>query len=253
MTANKSVKSDLTLFAIIEQLLQSDGVGVTELARELNMSKGAVHHHLQTMAEHQYVVQRGDDYHLGLNFFQIGARVRSSYDIYHAAKPRLKMLVDETGENAWCAVEENGLRMQLDGRTSRESSLNSNTILGTWRPLHCTSTGKAILSRFSRQQVESIIDQHGLTKRTENTITDRDRLLEELEQVRERGYAVSRGENVNGIYSVGAPIVDEGSGSVGALSLTVPESRYTDTYCEEELVPPLLAATNEVQWELVYE
>ncbi|WP_020222785.1 IclR family transcriptional regulator, partial [Halarchaeum acidiphilum] len=205
----ETVGSDETLFAIAEQLRESDGAGVTELADRLGLAKSSVHKHLRTMVEHGYAVNRDGTYHVGLEFFRVGEYTRDRYEVYHAAKGPVDALAAETGEMVWLIVEENGRAMYLYGsRGDAEISLES--IVGTWRHLHVNSGGKAILATLPETEIERILDRHGLPMRTENTVTDREELRAELAAVRERGYAVNRGEDVEGLHALGAPIRHDG-------------------------------------------
>lgn len=56
------------------------------------------------------------------------------------------------------------------------------------------ATGKAVLSQLPREEVESIIDKWGLPMMTENTITDREALFEDLATAREQGYSINNEE-----------------------------------------------------------
>ena len=96
----------------------------------------------------------------------------------------------------------------------------ARTAVGARVALHCVATGKAILSRLTREEVEGIVARVGLPRFTETTITDIDALHQELEQTRERGYSIDRGEHEVGIYCVGAPILDARGRVIGSCSLS---------------------------------
>lgn len=104
---------------------------------------------------------------------------------------------------------------------------------------------------LGRDTVNQIIDQHGLTDRTTNTITEPDHLYEELQQIRERGYALNRGEDLQGIHAVGVPLVFDGTVH-GALSIAGTAHRFTDERCKE-YADLLLAAANDIELSVVYE
>lgn len=246
-----TVKSDETLFSIVEQLRELDGAGVTELARELNLAKSAVHKHLQTMVEHGYVVKQDNEYHIGFQFLNLGEYARNRYDVYHAAKSQVDDLTQETGEMTWLIIEENGLGMYLYGGRG-QTGINVESILASWTHLHNNSGGKAILANLPTERVHEIIDQHGLPEETPNTITDRDALLDELERTRERGYAINHGEDLKGISAVGAPIIFEGEVR-GALSIAGAARRLIQDDREQELADRLLAAADDVEVNLAYQ
>lgn len=74
-TNSKTVKSVETALSILEALEAIGGATITELADRLDMSPGAVHHHLSTFRQHQYVVKRGGKYHIGLQFLVFGGKL----------------------------------------------------------------------------------------------------------------------------------------------------------------------------------
>lgn len=245
------IKSDETLFAIIELLRELDGAGVTELARQLDAAKSTVHGHLTTMREHGYVVKDGQEYRLGLGFFDYGQYVRGQLDVFQSGMFAVDRLERETGEMAWLITHENGKAMYVYGRGG-ENDIDVNTILGTWVHMHCNSGGKAILAHLPREEVDEIIDEHGLPARTENTITDREALYEELARIREQGYALNRSEDLKGVHAIGIPLTFEGE-IKGALSIAGPAHRLPEERCEGEILDQLRAATNEIELNLAYQ
>ena len=251
MSPNRPVKAVETMFKITDVLRNQGTVGVTELAEHVGMQKGSVHHHLSTMQEYGYVVKEGGKYRLGAEFLSIGMDIRNQYPIYSAAKNEIRKLAEKTGETAWCAIEENGRGIFIYGY-SEGSTINVDSVLGTWFPLHCNSAGKAILSCFSHQRIDSIIDRHGLTALTENTITTREELFKTLETIRDQRYALNMEEDIKGIHAIGIPIIGEDSTPAGAISVGGTANRLTREYCEEELAPEVLITADNIELNLVY-
>lgn len=249
-TPPRRVKSDETLFAILEALKATDGAGVTALADRLELAKSSVHRHLKTMEDHGFVVSDDGTYRIGLQFLHYGEYARNRFDVYRAAKSKVDDLAAGTGEMAWLITQENGMAMYLYG-AGGNTDLDVDTIVGTWTPMHYNSGGKAILSQLPRSTVEGIVADHGLPARTEKTITTLDGLLEELEAIRDRGYALNLGEDLEGIRAVGVPVVYEGR-VLGALSVAGPAHRLTTERCHEELSEQLLAAADDVELNLAY-
>lgn len=246
----QGVKSDETLFSIVEYLRETDGAGVTELADRLDLAKSTVHSHLATMREHGFVVKRGDTYRLGLEFFSYGQYVRDEFAVYRAAKPVVDDLVAETGEMAWLLVHQNGRVMYLYGRPGR-TDVDAHSLIGSWAYMHSNSAGKAMLAHLPESTVDAVIERHGLPQRTDNTITDREALEACLEQVHERGYALNLGEDLEGIHAIGVPLVFEGE-LHGAIAIAGPAHRVTRERCESDLAEALFAARNDVELNLAY-
>jgi len=247
----RTIQSDEVLFDIIERMEREGQVGVSELAESVDRSKSTVHTHLTSLENRGYVVNTDGRYRLGLRFFDLGVHVRNNIDLYHVASPKLVELANESEENARCIVEENGLGTFIAGAMGSHS-VNTDARIGTQTNLHCISGGKAILASLSERRVREIVDRHGLPKRTENTITDIDTLLDELATIREEGYALNRSESINGIHAVAVPIHDADGGVVGAISISGAANRLPVDRCRTEILDLINAAANEIELNLTY-
>ncbi|MEY7848997.1 IclR family transcriptional regulator [Natrarchaeobius sp. A-rgal3] len=249
-TGSQTVKSVETMFEIVDVLEEEGGAGVTQIASEIGHSKSSVHKHLATLANRRFVVQRDDEYYLGLGFFRYGSFVRNRYDVFHKAKPVVTELADETGEMVWLITEENGIGMYLYG-DGGSLDINVDSLVGTWTHLHLNSGGKAILSELPADRVDEIIGQHGLPEQTDRTITDKDDLFDELETIREQGYALNLAEDMEGIHAIGVPIMYNNQVQ-GALSIAGAANRLTEERCHDEYADRLLTSVNDLELNLTY-
>jgi DNA-binding IclR family transcriptional regulator len=150
----------------------------------------------------------------------------------------------------WLTTHEHGKAMFIYGRDG-DNDIDINSILGEWVHMHCNSGGKAILAHLPESEVHDIVDEHGLPKRTERTITTRDGLFEELEQIREQGYALNFSEHFEGVHAIGVPLTVDGEVQ-GALSVAGPAHRLPVERCEGEILDALRAATNEIELNLAF-
>ncbi|WP_254533020.1 IclR family transcriptional regulator [Natrinema gelatinilyticum] len=249
-TNGRSIKSNETLFSIVESLRETGGAGVTELANRLNLAKSTVHKHLVSLERHKYVVNEDGRYRLGLQFFNVGVSVRNEHEVYHAAKERIDQLAFDVDETVWLIVPENGMGMFVYG-VPRNESFSFDSTIGNWVPLHANSAGKAILAHLPEREVRDFVDRHGLPARTENTITDRKTLFDELERVRERGYAVNFQEDLRGLHALATPTIRDGR-PVAAVAIAGAANRVTEERIERELSEPLLEAVDDIELRLVY-
>lgn len=244
------IKSDETLFDLVELLRDLDGAGVTELAERLGVAKSTVHGHLTTLRERGFVVQRSGEYELGLRFFEYGQYVRSQLEIVQSGTFAVERLEAETGEMVWLLTHQHGKAIYVYGRAG-DNDIDVNTILGTRIHMHYNSGGKAILAHLPESDVRGIIDTHGLPARTEHTITDPEELLAELERIKEQGYALNLSEDLEGIHAVGVPLTVDGEVQ-GALSVAGPAHRMPKDRCEGDVLERLRAATDEIDLTLAY-
>jgi DNA-binding IclR family transcriptional regulator len=112
--------------------------------------------------------------------------------------------------------------------------------------------GKAILAHLPESRVHEILDRHGLPEKTEQTITERDALFEELSEIRERGVAFDREERLSGLRCVAVPILSNSSRVEGALSVSGPTSRMQGERFESELPERLRSAANVIELNITY-
>ncbi len=237
-TERRTITSVDRAIGVLEELRRLDGATLSELADEVELSKGALHTHLATLREHGFVEHRGDSYALGQQFLTFGEYVRNSRPLYRAAKSEVDELAMKTGECVHLHTEENGMESPLyesfgERAVGRELFMKNREQMG--RHLHYSAVGKAILSEFDEDELDALLDQHGLPERTRHTITDREEFEAELERVRERGYAVNDEEDLLGIRAVGSPIVGPDGGVLGGLSISAPASRMEGERFTEEL------------------
>lgn len=234
-----------TMFALREL----DGATLTELADHLDRSKSGVHHYLSTLIENQLVVKRGDEYHLSSRFLLLGEYVRQRSELYQVGREEIDNLAAETGEYAHLMREEHGLGIHLYKSQAKDGAAADFYRHKTTKPdhLHLSAAGKAILAHLPRERVEEIIDQHGLAGKTENTVTDRDALLEELETIRSREYALNDEEEVRGTRAVGAAVLDDEGSPIGGLSVSGPTTRIDDDRFYESLPKDVMRAANIIE------
>ncbi|MFB6095531.1 MAG: IclR family transcriptional regulator, partial [Halodesulfurarchaeum sp.] len=204
----------------------------TRVADRLGLAKSTVHRHLRTLHSLGYVVKEGDTYRLSLRFLQLSEQPRNRKEGFIIAKQKVIELAQETDLSALFLVEE-GFEGVYMHRAGSQHPLRSDTMLGNRRPLHALATGKAILAEWPDERVEAFIERRGLPKLTANTITEPEALFEELEHIRERSYAVNRGEHMDGLKAVGVPVADPSDDLLGGLGVFGPQSKLPDDRLSE--------------------
>lgn len=247
----RPVKTAETAVAILDRLKDDGEMGPTALARELGLAKSTVHRHLKTLEGTGFVVPGDDGYRVGLRLLDFGIYARSQHVLYEVGKPKVDELAEQTGEKVWCVTEEQGLGYHLYGAGGKHS-VRTRAREGRQTYLHQHAAGKAILSAFPDDRVADIVDRYGLPARTEHTVTDREALFEELDGVRERGFALNLEESVLKLHAVGVPVTDEEGSPVGAISISGPSNRLKEDRLSGDLADLLLGAANEVEINLSF-
>lgn len=244
-SGRNTIKSDKTLLRIIMELKGVESAGVTDLAGRLDLAKSTVHQHLTTLHEAGFVVREGNEYAIGLRFLDLGESARLRQPAQELVEEKVEMLAEKTDERAQYIVEEHGHGVFLY-REYGNQAVGTDMHIGKQIPLHASSAGKAILSQLPERRREEIISEQELVAETDHTITDADRLREELETIRERGYACNLEESTYGLSAVGAPITLSDGTTLGALSVSGPTHRMKGERLEEEIPNLILGAANEV-------
>lgn len=250
--AKNPVRTSQATFEVLEGLETLRGASLTELATYLGKPKSTVHNHLSTLLENQYVVKEDGTYNLGLRFTELGEQSKRRHRVYTVGKDEVNKLAAKTGELANLATEEHGKTVYLY-RACGEDSISTDTFAGKRVHSHSTSLGKAMLAFMPEPRVHEILDHYGMPAETEHTITDREEFLDELDQVRENGFALDKEERGHGIRCVAVPVLhQESKRPVGAVSVSAPvnrmqEPRFTGT------IPELIRSTvNVIEIELLY-
>lgn len=245
-TDTRTVKAVETACDIIDFLQENDGAGVTELSNELDVSKSAIHTHLGTLRKKQYVTKEGTNYRASLKFLDLGEYVKNRIPIYDVVQNEIEKLAEEQDLRAQFVVEEHGVNVCVCIARGARAVVPA-TRVGERSYLHCTAAGKAILAFTPAERIERILDQRGLPKRTNNTITDRDELYAELEDVRERRVAFNDEEKLQGLRAVGVPICGSDGEIHGAVSVSGTTSKLEAARFTEELPDLVGNAANVIE------
>ncbi|MEQ4305591.1 IclR family transcriptional regulator [Plantactinospora sp. B6F1] len=240
------VKSAGRTLDVLEALADSpQRRSLVELARTLGIPKSSLHGLLRTMIQRGWVEAdaTGTRFGLGVRALQVGAAYLETDDTTSLLAGVLDDLAAEFGETVHLG--------RLDGPhvvylAKRESvhPLRLYSAIGRHLPAHATALGKVLLAQRTDEAVDRLLSWP-LPALTRHTITDPDQLHAELASVRDRGHAVDREENTEGIvcFAMAVPLH---SPAIDAISLSVPATRL-DAECEERIVAALHGAVRQVR------
>jgi DNA-binding IclR family transcriptional regulator len=206
---------------------REESIGVSELARRLELGKSNVHRLLTTLVAEGLVEQdrRTGGYRLGIVMFELGEAVRVHLDLHAAAGPVLIQLREQTGESSQVGVLDGAEVVYVD-RLESAYSLRLFTETGRRVPAHCTSSGKVLLAHLAEPELAAYLSRGPLPRLTPHTITDGGALRAELAAVRTRGWAEAINEREVGVASLAAPVRDRHGEVVAAVSIGAPVSRF---------------------------
>lgn len=247
----KSLTTIETTFNIIEYIMDSQGARVSDIAASLDLPRSTAHNYLGTLHQQGYLVKDGEQYCIGLPFLTLGGHAAANRPGYQLLRTKVNQLATETGERAQCIVEQNGIGFYIYDMSSG-NAVQTDVQVGKQVPLHMTSAGKAILAYLPDEDVEQIIEYWGLPRRTEHSITEKKKLLEELREIREQKYAFNDEERIIGQRAVGVPILDENGNVITGLSVSGPKNRLKGEWFTSEIPDILLGIANEIELNLQF-
>lgn len=201
---------------------------VGELAVELGLAKSTISRLMTTLASEGFVtrVPNSRKYRLGISILALSGILTSNLEVTKEAAPVVNKLVNDIGETTHLAI--------LDGtdtiyvhKEECTHAVRILTYLGKKNPAYCTSSGKVLLAHSDEKTLEKVIER-GLEKRARNTITTEEQLRSELKTIKERGYALSRDEILEGVTSIAAPVRDYTGEVVAAITVVGPNQRISN-------------------------
>lgn len=217
-------RTTVTSFRVIDAMAGRESVGVSELADELSLQSGTIHKHLTTLERLGYVVKENRRYRLSVRFMELGGGVRARMRLYKVAHKPLKKLAEATGKVASIMIKEGNRGVYLV-RIRDEVEPKTELFEGEHVPLPATAGGKAILAYLPEEEREAILDNYEMTDYTENTITDKDALRDELQSVRDDRLAHDMGEFNPERHCIAGPITDADRNAIGAVTISGPADR----------------------------
>ncbi|MAZ20444.1 IclR family transcriptional regulator [Roseovarius sp.] len=224
------LKLDSTLskgLVILEALAAAPGgLGVTELSRDLSLTKSTVFRLLQTLCAMGFARSTQDRrYEATLKTWQVGRRVVDNLNLRDLAADAMQMLSRESLETVYLGVPEGFSVIYIDKIDSQQPIRSWNPVGGA-APIQCVGTGKAILSVNYSQYRNALASR--LTAYTDRSITSLAKLDADLQLAQKNGFAFDRGEFREGVIGFGAPICLPQGQAVAALGISMPEVNLRD-------------------------
>lgn len=266
MTTNESsstVKTTQTSLNMLETIRDLGGARLVEVADELGIAKSTAHKHLTTLERNGYLIKEGNIYHIGLRFLTFGEYARERWPGFKFIKNAVAELTQRTDEECDFVAEDHGRIttiaesyhkwVKYDESNTGPQTKEYRARIGSYYYMHSTASGLAILAAYPTARVEEIINQWGLPERTEYTITSQAELFEELERIRQRGYAVDDQGYTEGMRSIGKAVRAPDGTVLGALSVSGPTYRVDGAVLEREIPETLVDVVESLESTLTHE
>ena len=236
---------------ILNWLAQQYGeCGVVDISREFDIDKATVYRHLKTLVKAGFVERNPHSrrYRAGFALVELSGLVLSHIRLLDLARPLMAELWQTFGESMQLSILR-GMRGLFNiHRIESVQGVKFASQLGTYSPIHCSSSGKSILAFLPQDSLARVLDAP-LKQYTANTIIDPDVLLLELDLIREQGYATDNQGVLEHLSTVAAPIFAADHLPVAAIAVGAP-SHLLDKKRINKILPELLIATRQLSQKL---
>ena len=220
------VETLIKFFKIIDLLENSSELRLKDIAEKLDIDKSTIHRFLKTLLKYNFVRINPSNkkYSLGLKFLNTATKIIDSIDIRNIAHPYLIELEKSSNETIHLTTFD-GKRVVYIDKIESIKPIRMYSRIGNVAPINCTAAGKAILAFQKNGIVNSIIESLDFIPLTKNTITNKEDFIKNLEDIRNKGFAIDDSEHEENICCIAAPIRDYSREVKYAVSISAVSTR----------------------------
>lgn len=226
MSELKTLNNALKMLRLLEACPASR---ISDLAAELHISTSAAHRIAATLLCAGVVAQEPGSrrYVLAEGVSLGGHRSTELARVLREAPEHLATLRDQVLETVHLAIRD-GLHATFPLALESPRQLRASSRAGTSVPLHSAATGKILLAELADEEIRNLFG-NSLNPVTEETITDMDVFLQEIDQIRRQDYANHLSEYDSGVYSLAVPVIGRSGAAVCAIAVSAPMARVRTT------------------------
>ena len=220
----KSLRRAIAILRVFS--VDSPELGVTEISKRVGLQKSTTFRLLQTLKVEGLVNKNPETgrYRLGIGVVELAGIVLAQSDLRRIAQPYMHILAENLRNTVTLSVLVGDEPRTLNQIVPSGQLVSNHGWIGRHNPYHATSVGKVLLAWQTSEQINEIANSI-LESFTHLTITDSSTLIEQLENIRQVGYAIGNEEYEIGLNAVAAPIRDYTNEVKAALSLSGPSYR----------------------------
>jgi DNA-binding IclR family transcriptional regulator len=235
----KQTKSSIQVIERMMGLLAALSRHVTpanlkQLATETRLHPSTAHRILSVMVDNRLVdrIEPGT-YRLGIRLLELGSLVKSRINVRQEALAHMHRLHQDLGETVNLSVRHDDEVVYIERTAGSNSMMRVVQIIGARAPLHITAVGKLFLAEDGPDKCAEYARRTGLPRYTDNTLTDADTLVKELDKIRRQGYAFDNEEAEKGVSCIGAGIYNDDGRLVAGLSVSAPSDRLNRAWAPQ--------------------
>lgn len=242
MKPNYIVPSLKNSFSILEILSDDGGLTLQEISKKTSIPKTTVFRILHTLEQEGVIEKEDDKYKIGFRIIKLGMAALSRMELRNLVIPFLYDLSIKLGETSHLAVLSDRKSLILEVCDSPHP-VKISSRPGTSVSLHCSATGKVMLSfMVGGENIDDYLRGIDLERRTENTISTIGDLKKELSAIRDQGYAVDNEEFYENVRCLAAPVTDAFGKTVAAIGITATTIRFKKEMIQSTAKEVMLAA-----------
>jgi len=236
MAESRLIESVVRALDILELLDIEGEMGITEIARKLDMEKSTVYRAINTLRARHYVSQDQDTlkYSNSYKLFEMGHNVARNTGLPKTAFRFMRNLAKVSRGAVNLGVRDGRKVVYID-KIESDETVKVCMKIGQAIPLYCTGLGKALLAYMPEREVRSLFGREPFERLTGTTLKDVEALLEDLALTRQRGYSLDNEEHLMGITCVASPAFNAKGETIAALSVATPKMAHSDPARIEEL------------------
>jgi DNA-binding IclR family transcriptional regulator len=225
---------------------------LNQIAQATNLTNPTALKILETLLMIGYVQKdlETKKFRLGSGLIKFANCALNQLDIKIIAQPYLEELQKITGETVHLGIRDNDSVVYVT-KIDSSNPIMLYSQIGKRIPLYCSAMGKSILADSSDDEIKNYLTENLLIKKTTKTITTKSGFMEEINKVRNLGYAFDDGEHEEEVFCVGASLTSDGK-NFGAISVSTPKYRLTDE-TSENTIKAVQKCKTEILNELLYQ
>lgn len=239
---SRSNKATVRVLGVLSRFIgRRSSWGVTELAEDLGLSKNMAYRALSTLLEQGYVVRdaSGARYELGYRVLDLNAGQVQELDVRALCGPAMRQLHELTGESVFLSIIVGRNHITIDSVEAHGMKVSHNP-RGLPVPLHASPASRVLLSFLHEDEIaEYIRVASPLRKFTERTITEPNKLWDEVRLVRRQRYAKGYGDHYTAGTYIAFPVLDGNERPHAAITVGGPIGRFSQARVDE-LLPAML-------------
>jgi DNA-binding IclR family transcriptional regulator len=220
--------------------------GISELAKHLNEHKSIVHRAIKTLEDVGFLRQDAltQRYSLGFTAYQMGVVAARTFGFTTVIRTKLTKLSEQIGATVYIVVRDGDANRVVD--TFETSALiRFNSPVGTRIPWNRGASSKLLYAHAPAEDVQRMIEKHGLPRHTDRTIVGKRAFLAELQEIRARGFSLSDSEGIDGVLGIATPIFGVSGFEMAALQTTLTSTGVSENR-RKEIVASMVATAKEV-------